>query len=119
MLLAVSFILWSSSLPTNQPAKPTANSKIISSIIQASHAHAACLFLQNFTATRKSSPTPLEVSPMAFVNPATAAGIGRDDCRSLKNQNCLACFGLLAFLTSLGGGSRAIAVLCVVYWYMK
>jgi hypothetical protein len=22
-------------------------------------------------------------------------------------------------LTSLGGGSRAIAVLCVVYWYMK
>ena len=73
MLLAVCFILRSSSLPSNVPANPTANSKITSSIIHVSHAHAACLFSQNFTATRESSPTPPEVSTTTFLNPATAA----------------------------------------------
>jgi hypothetical protein len=59
-----------------QPANPSANAKIISSIIQVSHAHAlAACFLSN---RRMSSPPQIlahssEVSMMTFVNPAPAA----------------------------------------------
>lgn len=116
--LAVSFILRSSSLPTNrQPDHQLENYPFHHPSLP--YACGVPLVLsQNFTA-RKSSPTRRSLQDDLCESCNGCCGMGRDDCRGLESQHCLAWFGLLACLTYLGGGSRTLALLCVVCWCVK